>query len=108
MKNKEKIYDEEISPLIKKIVEICEKNDIPLFATFQYSDELFCSTHIFGDGKHPVFEHYDAIRQCAQHSSVNVDKYIFWLLKTSRGKKHSSLFLHRLGNPANGEIKREG
>jgi len=37
-KNLEPIYDEQIAPLMTKIIKICEDNDIPLIATFQLTD----------------------------------------------------------------------
>lgn len=36
--NKEKVYDNEISPLIKEIVAICEKNEMPMIASFAYEN----------------------------------------------------------------------
>lgn len=32
----EAIYDEKISPLMAKIIEICKEHEIPMMATFQY------------------------------------------------------------------------
>ncbi len=34
--DKEKVYDEEIFPLITKVVEICQKHEIPMVASFTY------------------------------------------------------------------------
>jgi hypothetical protein len=37
-KDLEPIYDEEIAPLMTKIIKICRDNDIPLIASFQLTD----------------------------------------------------------------------
>ena len=38
MNNKEAIYDEKIAPLVNEILALCKEHEIPMFATFQYSD----------------------------------------------------------------------
>ena len=40
----EKIYDEQISPLMAQIIEICKKHKIPMLATFIYKQDGFCTT----------------------------------------------------------------
>ena len=40
MENKEQIYDEQIAPLMTKIIEISKKEGIPMFALFQYSKPI--------------------------------------------------------------------
>lgn len=51
-KNTEVIYDEQISPLMTKIIKICKENKIPTFCTFQLTerndeeDALFCTTNL--------------------------------------------------------------
>lgn len=46
--NTEKIYDEQIAPLMTKIIEICMKNEMPIFAHFPLNDadgeRLACTT----------------------------------------------------------------
>jgi hypothetical protein len=32
----EAVYDEQISPLMRQILEICKAHNLPMFATFQY------------------------------------------------------------------------
>lgn len=36
--NEEYIYDTEISPLVTKLIEICNKNKIPMVASFAYEN----------------------------------------------------------------------
>jgi hypothetical protein len=100
MKDNEKIYDEQISPLMTKIIEICKEHKIPFFAEFQYSDEGFCRSAIFGQreyGSHYVFQLYDALRQCVEKDGVNIDKFLFALMRRARKTGHSSLILRQLG-----------
>lgn len=74
MEDKEAIYDEQIAPLMTQLLEICHREGVPMFASFQYSEDGFC-TSAQSNG-HCVFEHYRALAQCAEHGGVNVDKYI--------------------------------
>lgn len=51
--SKEDIYDNEISPLMAKIIAICKEHDMPLAATVQYANEedggaAYCTTMIPG------------------------------------------------------------
>ena len=58
-KNLEPIYDEEIAPLMAKIIKICKDNDIPLVASFQLTDEddhLACSTILIPEWSHKKFK----------------------------------------------------
>ena len=59
-KDLEPIYDEQVAPLMKQIIQICTDNDIPLIASFQLTDgpyddededsgELFCTTALIPD-----------------------------------------------------------
>lgn len=105
MENKEKIYDKEISPLMKKIMGVCKKHDIPFFASFQYSDSDFCTSN--GRlGGHIVFTYYDALKQCAEKDGINIDKFMFWIMRGAREKGHSSLVLSKLGIPGVPEAKK--
>jgi len=47
--DKESVYDEQIFPLMSKVIAICQEHEIPIVCTFQYghSDEdgaLLCTT----------------------------------------------------------------
>lgn len=52
--NKEQIYDEQISPLMTQIIEICEKNNIGMLADFEIPNDedsdLCCTSSTLGDG----------------------------------------------------------
>jgi len=58
----EKVYDEEIFPLMEKIVRVCKDNHLPMFASFLYrsdpegiddGEDRYCTTSL----------HYDDHRQ---------------------------------------------
>ena len=95
MIDKENIYDEQISLLLLQIWDICRENNIPMFADFQLSDDLFCTTAL--DINHPIIRYYQALSQCPLGEGVNLDKFLFWVLRECRGKTHSSMFLAQLG-----------
>lgn len=58
MKTKrEKVYDEEVFPLVAELIKICISNDIPLVACFQLNDdraaledEFYCQTTLVPAG----------------------------------------------------------
>ena len=46
---KESVYDEQIDPLMKRIIAICKEHEIPLVAVFQFQDTVqggpgYCTT----------------------------------------------------------------
>ena len=43
MEDKETIYDEQIAPLMTQLLEICQREGVPMFASFQYSEDSFCT-----------------------------------------------------------------
>jgi len=43
----EATYDEKISPLMEKIIDICKENDIQMLASFTLNEDgLMCSTYL--------------------------------------------------------------
>lgn len=95
MNNKEKIYDKEIFPLMEKIIDICKEHKMPFFTSFQYSDDGFCTA---GGrlGEHVVFDYYEAIRQCIENEGINIDRFMFWVMRGAKKKGHSSIILSQL------------
>lgn len=53
--NKEQIHDEQISPLVNKIIEICQANGIAMICSFHIpnedDDELLCTTALLDENK---------------------------------------------------------
>ena len=100
MNNKEAIYDEKIAPLVNEILALCKEHEIPMFVTFQYSDADFCTSAMEHSG-HPIIKHCRALMRCAEDSGINIDKYVFWVMKELQGRPHSSIVLHTMGMPTN-------
>jgi hypothetical protein len=92
MENKEKIYDEKISPLIKQIIEICKDESIPMFCEFQFSKDGFCRSFLKSTDTN-IFEHYLALSHCKSGGSVNIDSILIWLLKNYNCS--ASMFLYK-------------
>lgn len=46
----EKVYDEEIAPIMTKLIGICKQHKLPMFATFFYfssgEEDSFCTTNL--------------------------------------------------------------
>ena len=97
MEDKEAIYDEQIAPLMTQLLEICQREGVPMFASFQYSEVGFCTSAL--STGHCVFEHYRALAQCALPGGVNVDKYMDWVAKDARKNGHCSIYLKMSGIP---------
>jgi hypothetical protein len=101
MENKEKLYDEQISPLIKKVLSICKEHKIPMFCEFQFSDEGFCRSFIKtqdNTGQHSIWKYYAAMSQCKEGNTINIDKFLMWVLKTFDNSGSVFLYEHQKGN----------
>lgn len=97
MKNKEAVYDEQIFPLMKQIIEICTKEHIPVFAYFQYAKDEFVKTMITSEtgDSHCIFKAIEALSQCAEKEGINIDKFMLWVMREFPNK--SSIVLKLLG-----------
>lgn len=60
--SKEDVYDEQINPLMARIIAICKEHDIPLVADFQLDDDrdacdpedtFHCTTYVVPDNASP-------------------------------------------------------
>lgn len=100
MENKEKVYDEKISPLIKEIIAICKEEEIKMFAEFQYSETDFVRSIVHKDAEtdNIIFKLYNILSQCKEREGVNVDKFFFNVARKFKNK--SSIIMERLGNKA--------
>lgn len=55
--NLESVYDEKISPLMKRIIAICEEHNMPMVASFAYENSeengcCGCTTTLTFEGRH--------------------------------------------------------
>lgn len=69
--SKEEIYDAEISPLIEKILDICQANGIAFLASFALPAEdkaLMCTIALLGDEYQPPDELRQALMAIYQIS----------------------------------------
>ena len=111
MSNKEKIYDEQIFPLMTQIIEICQKNKIPMFSTFEYNKNEFCKSILREDdySPHYLFSYLEILSHCVEQDGINVDKLIMWIVKEAeRVGKHSSIYLKKLNiDPETGKSYEE-
>jgi len=98
--NREKIYDNEISPIVQQLIEKCKEHKMPLFVECEYNSGDFCKTGLNPKewNPHPGFTTLDVITQCFQRDGVNIDKYFMWLLKqVKEAGGHGSIYLSMLG-----------
>ena len=72
--DKEKVYDEEIAPLMSKIIEVCKKHKIPMITAFNYdnkdgeSDRGFCATYLPFEGRTPP--NFRKMRDCLNETEA--------------------------------------
>lgn len=64
IKDNEAAYDEKIAPLMKQIIAICKEHGIPMFATFVYGPDGFCTTSL------PVDHFYKGAKDSAEHRAL--------------------------------------
>lgn len=97
MPTKEEAYDEKIAPLMTQLIEVCQKNQIQMHASFVLSEETYCNTHLLNDEIEPV-----ALRlmRYAAATRANFDEFMFAVMRWSEEAGHSSAVLTQLGiNP---------
>lgn len=107
MRNNEALYDTKIYPLMEQIMSICKAHNIPMFAVFQYANDGFCTSLKYGDGSHVLFKFLDAIAQSKEGDSINIDKFMFWVMKEARKTGHQSLVLRQLNIPEQTNAEKE-
>jgi len=97
---RERIYDEEISPLMKQIIDKCREHKMPLFVECEYNSGDFCKTSLAPKewNPHHGLTTLNIISQCFEKHGVNIDKYFMWIIKNIKESGgHSSMFLGQLG-----------
>jgi len=82
-KDRERIYDEEISPIMQQLIAKCREHKMPLFVECEFAKGDFCKTNVAPKewDAHVGFITLDIITQCFQENGVNVDKYLMWIVK---------------------------
>lgn len=97
--DKEDVYDSQISPLVKQIIEICQAHDMPLVVNVQFAEFSHCTTHITSERANPVYRLMASLAHCHQSNGWNVDKFMFPIMKKARETGHGSIVLSQLGIP---------
>lgn len=97
MKDLEKIYDEEISPLMAEIIAKSKKHGIPMMAVFQLHDDCLCHTRLPQEDDHAVFRNLEAMYASREGHGVNIDKFFMWIERLAKEHGHGSVYLSRLG-----------
>lgn len=98
--DREKIYDDEISPIITQLIAKCKEHKMPLFLECEYNPGDFCKTNIAPEdwNPHVVFTTFEVISRCIQDGGVNIDKYLMWVIKQVKAAGgHGSIYLSQLG-----------
>lgn len=94
----EKVYDDEISPLMAQIIEICKKHNMPMVASFQHqvSEEHgigWCTTILVDnpdktDAKFPTSQKLWRATQVLKPGPAAVTAFAEWVTTEPDGSKH--------------------
>ena len=63
----EKVYDQEITPHMAAILEVCKRENLPMIAMFQYKSEVendafeFSTSAMIQDDKRPISDEINAV-----------------------------------------------
>lgn len=96
----EKIYDEEISPLVTQLIDACEKHKMPFFMNFEYSHGEFCRSGRRRLGDSVLFVFLDHLSQCVtDDGGVDIDKFFLSIVKRAKSTGHNSIMMDFLGVP---------
>lgn len=99
-KDREKIYDDEISPIVTQLIAKCKEHKMPLFLECEFNSGNFCKTNIAPEdwNPHAVFTTFEVISRCIQDGGVNIDKYLMWVIKQiEKNGGHGSIYMSKLG-----------
>ena len=86
---REKVYDEQIYPLMNKIMDIVKEHDIPLHATFLLGNGDACTTHLEGTDTSWLMRAFYYLSQ----SRGNFDTFMIAIQRDADKYGHSSIFL---------------
>jgi hypothetical protein len=90
-RKKDQIYDEQISPLMRQIIEICKTNNISMHASFELTpNEGYCTTHLPLD---PTPSFTMSLLGLVPRVRGNFDVLMNAVLKHAREKGHSSIYI---------------
>jgi hypothetical protein len=95
MDDKEKVYDDEVAPLLRQVCDLCEKHGMPMLAVVQFNQTDWGHT-AYTSGPYPLAN----MRHCYYFAkSGNFDASMGAVLDDARKYGHSSIYLTLLGVP---------
>lgn len=77
--DKEKIYDEQVSPLIERAGKICIDNNMPFFYETKFSDTGYCTSYNISDDLFMLV--CSALSQSKTEQTINIDNFLMWFIK---------------------------
>lgn len=94
MGKREDVYDNEINPLMARIIEICKRHEIPVLATFQYTEPGeeagFCTTSI------PFGHEADALRETRSAWNAKRNAPALSVTETTGPDGHRTISVRRI------------
>jgi hypothetical protein len=95
MPERKNIYETGIKPLLEELKDVCNQHHIPMFCTFQDTEDTFRTTCV-----NEEYSRFEKIKlMWMAHQSWNIDDFLKLLVKDAREYGHSSKFLKAMGIP---------
>lgn len=96
----EEFYDTEIAPTLANLGKRCEERSLAFLAVVQFDqDGSTGRTVSLPKGAPAVVRWANALASCALRGGVNLDSFLFAVMKEARETGHSSAVLAQLGVP---------
>ena len=102
MKDLERVYSEEIQPLVERIALIAKQEGMPIFLTFEDSQNGFSTTCL--NEENSKFEKIKLYRWI--NDVWNLDELFRNIIDDARRQGHKSIYLKAMGVPTEPEIER--
>lgn len=94
---KEEFYDSEIAPVLAELAKKCQDRGMAIIAAVDIGGADHGRTAAIPENSHPVFGWLNALAQCAEEKGVNIDKFMFGIMRDAVERGHSSTVLRSLG-----------
>ncbi len=90
MSEKERIYDEQIAPLMKQIIDICKREGFGLSGFVELEEEVTVLTHLEPEERHTA---QMRLSYYLLRSHGNLDTFFMYVLKDAEENGHNSVYL---------------
>ena len=96
---REAFYDAEVAPVLLDLGKKCQVRGMAFFALVDWSGEGNVGRTLSLPVKSPAIIRYaEALARCdCGNGAVNIDSFMFAIMKEAREIGHSSIILHQLG-----------